>query len=140
MGRPAVVTPAGKGVGEWASPRGGVGPAYLHKRCHSIISAGRLAGLRGRGWAGRRLCRPPAGDGLDAPPAGALGAKVGRFFRKRRGRCGPRGLDPYREARRGWVRTARRSEPYLGDADGTCGPRGLVPYREVGGPEGREGG
>jgi hypothetical protein len=38
--------------------------------------------------------------------------------------------------RRGWVWTARRSEPYLGDAEGTCGPRGLDPYREVGGLEG----
>ena len=43
---------------------------------------------------------------------------------------------PYREVRRGWVWTARRSEPYLGDAEGTCGPRGLDPYREVGGLEG----
>ena len=38
------------------------------------------------------------------------------------------------------MRPARRSEPYLGDAEGTCGPRGLDLYREVGGLEGREGG
>ena len=37
-----------------------ISPTYLHKRCHSVILAGRLAGLRGMGWAGRRLCRPPA--------------------------------------------------------------------------------
>jgi len=35
------------------------------------------------------------------------------------------------------VRPARRSEPYLGDAEGGGdGPRGLDPYREVGGPDG----
>ena len=73
----------------FASPRGGVAPTYLHKRCHSILLAGRLAGLRGRGWVGRRLCRPPAGEGgWMRAPAGALGEKVGRFLRKRRGRCG----------------------------------------------------
>ena len=50
-------------------PRGGVGPTYLHKRCQSVIFSGQLAGLRGMGWVGRRLCRPPAGDGgLDARP------------------------------------------------------------------------
>jgi hypothetical protein len=38
-------------------------------------------------WAGRRLCRPPAGLGNGRAPAGAL----------RGGKCGPRGLDPYRE-------------------------------------------
>ena len=44
-----------------ASPRGGVGPSHLHKRCHRILFSGCLAGVRGRGWLGRRLCRPPAG-------------------------------------------------------------------------------
>ena len=53
---------------------GGVGPSHLHKRGHCILFAGRLAGGRGRGWAGRRLCRPPAGDGVwMRAPAGALG-------------------------------------------------------------------
>ena len=33
----------------FASPRGGVGPTYLHKRCHNIILAGQLGGPRGRG-------------------------------------------------------------------------------------------
>ena len=56
MGRPAVVPPAGRGWGLGASPRGGVGSTYLHKRCHSVILAGWLAGPRGMGWVGRRLC------------------------------------------------------------------------------------
>ena len=51
-----------------ASPRGGVGPTYLHKRCHSVIFSGQLAGLRGMGWVGRRLCRPPAGEGVGGVP------------------------------------------------------------------------
>jgi hypothetical protein len=33
-------------------------------------------------WAGRRLCRPPAGHGVGGAPL------PGRFRRKRRGRCG----------------------------------------------------
>ena len=52
---------------------------------------------------GRPAVVPPAGRGRGwmRAPAGALGGrKVGRFLRKRRGRA--------------W--TARRSEPYLGDA------------------------
>ena len=41
---------------------------------------------------------PPAGDGGWARPCrGAGGGKAGRFLRKHRGWCGPRGLDPYRE-------------------------------------------
>jgi hypothetical protein len=88
VGRRLCRPPAGEG-GLDASPRGGVGLTYLHKRCHSVILAGRLAGLRGMGWAGRRLCRPPAGEGgLDARPCRGAGGKVGRFLRKRRGRCG----------------------------------------------------
>ena len=73
---------------------------------------------------GRPAVVPPAGRGEGGwmrAPVGALGGrKVGRFLRKRRGH----------------VRPARRSEPYLGDAEGTCGPRGLDLYREVGGPDG----
>ena len=30
-------------------PRGGVGPTYLHKKCHSVIFSGQLDGPRGRG-------------------------------------------------------------------------------------------
>ena len=87
-------------------------------------------------------------------PAGALGeGRWGAFSESAEGTCGRLGdpalpggapglgvagseIQPYREARRGWVWPARRSEPYLGDAEGTCGPRGLDPYREVGGLEG----
>ena len=48
-------------------------------------------------------------------PAGALGGrKVGRFLRKRRGRCGRLGDPALPEARRGWVWPARRSSPTLG--------------------------
>ena len=101
-----------------------ISPTYLHKRCHSILLAGRLAGLRGRGWAGRRLCRPPAGEGGWGRPCRGAGGEGGALSSK-----APRE-----------VRPARRSEPYLGDAEGTCGPRGLDLYREVGGLGGREGG
>ena len=83
MGRPAVVPPAGRWEGLEARPRGGVGPTYLHKRCHSVILVGQLGGLRGRGWVGRRLCRLPAGEGgLDARPCRGAGGrwKVGRFL------------------------------------------------------------
>ena len=74
-----------------------ISPTYLHKRCHSILLAGQLAGPRG-GGLGRPAVVPPAGKGrgLDARPCqGAGGERVGRFLRKRRGMCGPRGLDPY---------------------------------------------
>jgi hypothetical protein len=76
---------------------------------------------------GRPAVVPPAGRGrgLDARPCRGAGGKEG-------GALSPKAP---RE-----VRPARRSEPYLGDAEGTCGPRGLDLYREVGGPEGREGG
>jgi hypothetical protein len=45
-----------------------ISPAHLHKRGHSILFAGRLAGGQGRGWAGRRLCRPPAKEGIGCAP------------------------------------------------------------------------
>jgi hypothetical protein len=78
---------------------GGVGPSHLHKRGHCILFAGRLAGGRGRGWAGRRLCRSPAGCGdWMRAPAGALGeGRWGAFCESAEGGCGPRGLVPYRE-------------------------------------------
>jgi hypothetical protein len=89
-----------KDLAFFASPRGGVGPSHLHKRGHSILFAGRLASLRGRGWAGRRLCRPPAREGgWMRAPVGALGGE-GRwdaFSESAEGGRGPRGLDPYRE-------------------------------------------
>ena len=53
-------------------------------------------------WVGRRLCRPPAGHGRACPCRGAGEGRVGRFRRKRRGRCGPRGLVPYREVVAAW--------------------------------------
>ena len=113
MGRPAVVPPAGRGGGLDARPCGGVGPTYLHKKCHSVILAGQLAGPRGRGWAGRRLCRPPAreegwmraparalaergwGAFYESAEGGAAGSEIGALPGGRRGMCGPRGLDPY---------------------------------------------
>ena len=109
MGRPAVVPPAGRGRGMDASPRGGVGPTYLHKRCHSVILAGWLAGSRGMGWAGGRLCRPPAGEGggMRAPVGARGGRKVGRFLRKRRGRCGRLGDPALPGGRRGDLWTER---------------------------------
>jgi len=78
-----------------------ISPSYLHKRCHSIIFAGQLAGVRGWGWVGRRLCRPPAGCGVARPCRGAGEGKGGGA------------LSPKAPRK---VRPARRSEPYLGDA------------------------
>jgi len=55
---------------------------------------------------GRPAVVPPAGRGrgeTGAPLPGRWG-KVGRFLRKRRGKCGPRGLDPYREVGGPWGR------------------------------------
>jgi hypothetical protein len=61
-------------------------------------------------WAGRRLCRPPAGGGgLDARPSGALG----------KGRWGA-----FSESAEGTVRPARRSSP-TGSVPGVrCGRLG----------------
>ena len=62
-----------------------------------------ILGLAGR-CAGEGLARPavvpPAGRVREwpRPCRGAGGTEVGRFRRKRRGRCGPRGHVPYREA------------------------------------------
>jgi hypothetical protein len=55
-------------VGRDGVPRGGVGPSHLHKRCHSILFAGRLAGVRGwvgqaGGCAARRQVRIPTQTG-----------------------------------------------------------------------------
>ena len=82
--------PGPQSLAFFASPRGGVGPTYLHKRCHSVIFAGRLAGLRGRGWVGRRLCRPPArGGGWMRAPARALAERGwGAFYESAEGTCG----------------------------------------------------
>jgi hypothetical protein len=104
----------------FASPRGGVGPSHLHKRGHCILFACWLVGGRGWGWAGRRLCRPPAGEGVGCAPLPGRwgGRKVGRFLRKHRGRRGRLGDPALPGARRGWVRPARRSEPYLGGRRG----------------------
>ncbi len=105
----------------FASPRGGVGPSYLHKRCHSIIFAGQLAGVRGAGWVGRRLCRPPAGGGVGAPLPGRWGRECGALSPK-----APRK-----------VRPARRSEPYrkrAGGGNGRLGDRG--PTGGGSGPDG----
>ena len=83
-------------------------------------------------WAGRRLCRPPAGGGgLDARPSGALG----------KGRWGA-----FSESAEGTVRPARRSSPTgsvpgvrcgrLGDRRPTGGAPGL---RDAGLQGGRSG-
>ena len=66
---------------------------------------------------GRPAVVPPAGKGrgLDARPCqGAGGERVGRFLRKRRGH----------------VRPARRSEPYLGDAEGGVDREDSIPTCE----------
>ena len=76
---------------------------------------------------GRPAVVPPAGRGrgLDERPCRGAGGEGGALSPK-----APREVWP-----------ARRSEPYLGDAEGGGdGPRGLDLDREVGGPEGREGG
>ena len=90
-------------VGRGGVPRGGVGPSHLHKTCHSILFAGRLAGVRGWGWAGRRLCRPPAGCVWGAPlsgrwgsEGGALSPKAPRIARTERTRSLPGGGCPGR--------------------------------------------
>ena len=76
------------------------------------------------GWAGRRLCRPPAGDGgLGAPLPGRWGRRWGAFFESAEGGAAGSEIGALPGGRRG-----------------RCGPRGLDPYREVGGLEGREGG
>ena len=99
----------------FASPRGGVGPSQLHKRCPSIIFAGQLAGVRGMGWAGRRLCRPPAGCVWGRAPVGALGeGRWGAFFESAGVRCGRLGDPALPGGRRGWEWPARRSGPYRG--------------------------
>ena len=56
-----------------------ISPTYLHKRCHSVIFSGQLAGPRGRGWAGRRLCRPPAGEGVGCAPIPGRWEEEGRW-------------------------------------------------------------
>jgi len=63
-------------VGRDGVPRGGVGPSHLHKRCHSIIFAGRLAGVRGWvGQAGGCAARRQGMGEKGSAPAGALGER-----------------------------------------------------------------
>ena len=76
---------------------------------------------------GRPAVVPPAGRGEGGwmrAPVGALGEKVGRFFPK-----APRE-----------VRPARRSEPYLGDAEGGVDREDSIPSGRWAAPVGREGG
>jgi hypothetical protein len=39
-----------------------ISPTYLHKMCHSVIFAGRLASLRGRAWTERTRSLPGGGQ------------------------------------------------------------------------------
>ena len=73
------------------------------------------------GGLGRPAVVPPAGRVREwpRPCRGAGEGRVGRFRRKRRGRCGPRGLVPYREVAAAW-------EPLV--------PVGTVCHRPVPGP------
>ena len=75
---------------------------------------------------GRPAVVPPAGRGrwVGCAPFRGAGGKVGRFLRKRRGRA--------------W--TARRSEPYLGDAEGGVDREDSFPTGRWAARMGREGG
>ena len=99
-------------VGRDGVPRGGVGPSHLHKKCHSIILAGWLAGVRGRGWAGRRLCRPPAGCVCGRAPVGALGERRWGAFSESAEEGSDR-EDSFPTGR--WV-AGSENQPYVGDA------------------------
>ena len=97
------------------SPPRGVGPSHLHKRCHCITSAGRLA-VPGGGRLGRPAVVPPAGrgSGLGAPLPGRWGREGGALSSK-----APRK-----------VRPARRSSP-TGSAPG-LGAAGSETQPDVG--------
>ena len=67
---------------------------------------------------GRPAVVPPAGRGrgLDARPCRGAGGKEGGALSPKapRARVAGSEIQPYREARRGWVWPARRSSPTLG--------------------------